>query len=147
MAVGRDDNTTPPARVDLERLLESAVHSAKRCLTEASEFDPFALVIDHDGRLLAAEINLTKVTKHPDYDELAEATATQLRAIAPTVRSSALTVNTRLSERKTDAVEVRLEHQEGVALLVFLPYKRPMFGGNIAYGDLISYPGSCEIWS
>ena len=128
-------------------MLATAIRLAKQHLAESSEFTPFALVTGLDGRLLAADVDLTGLGKHPESAEIADATIGQLRAIARTMRCTALTVNTRLSERKTDAVEIRIEHNEGAALLVFLPYKRPRFGGAIDFGELMLFPTAQEIWT
>ncbi|MBC7590232.1 MAG: hypothetical protein H7226_04200 [Salinibacterium sp.] len=135
------------ARTDVDRMLSAALSMAKQQLSGSSEFDPFALVTDIDGRLLAADVDLTGLGRHPESDKIADAATARLRMLAPTARASALTVNTRLSERRTDAVEVRLEHREGAALMVFLPYKRPRFGGAIDFGELMQSPGAREIWT
>ncbi|MGV8895937.1 MAG: hypothetical protein ACOH10_12000 [Rhodoglobus sp.] len=135
------------AQVDVDRLLDAAIRLAKQHLADASEFAPFAIVAGIDGRLHEAEFDLTSLGKHPGSAEIVEATTTHLRAIAPNARGTALTVNTRLSERKTDAVEVRLEHYEGGALLALLPYKRPRFSGAIDFGDLMIFPATPEIWN
>lgn len=128
-------------------MLVTAIRLAKQHLADSSEFTPFALVTDVGGRLLAADVDLARLGKHPESDAIADATTAQLRALAPTVRATALTVNTRLSERKTDAVEVRLEHREGAGLLVFLPYKRPRFGGGIDFSELMLFPATPQIWN
>jgi hypothetical protein len=135
------------AQSDVDRALDAAIRVARNHLAESSEFDPFALVTDADGRLLAADVDLSRLGRHPESDLIADATTAQLRAIAGTIRCAALTVNTRLSELRTDAVEVRLEHRDGAAILVFLPYKRPRFGGAVEYGDLRAYPATPTIWT
>lgn len=135
------------AQSDIDRMLVTAIRLAKQHLADSSEFTPFALVTDVGGRLLAADVDLARLGKHPESDAIADATTAQLRALAPTVRATALTVNTRLSERKTDAVEVRLEHREGAGLLVFLPYKRPRFGGGIDFSELMLFPATPQIWN
>lgn len=134
------------ARADLDRMLEASVRAAQQRLTQASEFDPFALVIDPEGRLLAVDLDLSGLGKHPDAATIAKAITAQLGTLATSVRCTALTLNTRLSREKTDAVEVRLEHREHAALLVLLPYKRPRFGGQIDYGQLRAFPGEREVW-
>ncbi|MBG6053773.1 hypothetical protein IWX81_000163 [Salinibacterium sp. CAN_S4] len=134
------------AQSDVDRILDAAIRAAQQHLAESSEFDPFALVAGLDGRLLAADVDNSGLGRHPESDLIADATTIQLRAIASTIRCAALTVNTRLSELKTDAVEVRIDHREGAGLLVFLPYKRPRFGGAVEYGDLRAYPTVPTIW-
>ena len=135
------------ARAELDRMLETSLRMAKGHLDRASEFDPFSLVTDRDGRLLAVDLDKSGLGKHPDSELIAAALVGQLRHIADTLRCTALTVNSRLSEEKTDALEVRLEHREGAAVLVLLPYKRPTFGGIIEYGELRVFPSPVEIWT
>jgi hypothetical protein len=135
------------AQGDIDSMLAAALRLAQARLTDSSAFDPFALVIDLEGRLLSAEVDLAGLGKHPESEQIAEAITIQLRTVASTARASAIIVNTRLSERKTDAVEVRLEHREGVALLVLLPYKRARFGGTIDFGDLMPFPAKQEIFA
>jgi hypothetical protein len=69
-----------------------------------------------------------------------------LRQLARQSRCTAITVNTRLSKEKIDAVEIRLEHRDGAALVVLLPYKRAKFGSNVEYSPLRAFAGSHEVW-
>ncbi len=138
---------SPAAQSEIDLLLAAAIRVAKQHLAESSEFTPFALVADHDGRLLVADVDISNLGKHPESSEIADAIVAQLRAVAAIVRGTALIVNTRLSERKTDAIEVRLEHSEGTAVLVFLPYKSSKLGGEIDFGELMLFPATPEIWN
>ena len=134
------------ARSDLDGLLAAALRIAQQHLAEAAEFEPFVLVVGADGRMLAAEIDRSQLEKHPESEEVVEAATAQLVGLAASVRATALTLNTRLSKERSDAVEVRLEHRDGVSLLVLLPYRRPKFGGRIEYGDTMTYRGAAEVW-
>ena len=140
------DDLSAAALADVDRLLDTAIRLAQQNLARTSEFDPFALVTDGDGRLLAVELDTAALGKHPDSEMIADATAAQLRHLSPSARCSALTLNTRLSRERTNALEVRLEHRDGVALLVLLPHKRPTFGGNVEYGQLKAFPGKRDVW-
>jgi hypothetical protein len=140
------DGLSAAAQTDLDRVLDTALGLARRSLAEASEFDPFALVTDVEGRLLAVDLDTSALGKHPDSAAIAHATAAQLKTLTASARCTALTLNTRLSQPRTDALEVRLEHREGAALLVLLPYKRPKFGGRLEFGELKAFPGIPEVW-
>jgi hypothetical protein len=140
------DGLSVPAQADVDRLLDSALRLAQQNLVQASEFDPFALIAAVDGRLLAVDLDVSGLGKHPDSVAIMAATAAQLKTLASSARCTALAGNTRLSQEKTDAIEVRIEHREGIALLVLLPYKRPKFGGTIEYGDLKAFPARPEVW-
>jgi hypothetical protein len=141
------DGVSPAALADLDTMVSAAFRIAQQHLAESSEFAPFALVTSADGRLLAVDLDTSALGKHPEADEIAEATRAQLRTLAGSVRGTSLTLNTRLSRERTDAIEVRLEHREGVALLVLLPYKRPKFGGRVEYGAPKTFVGTAEVWA
>lgn len=133
-------------QADLDRVLDASMAIAQRALASSSEFDPFAVIIDGSGRLLAVDLDTSALGKHPDAAAIEEATVAQLRGLADTARCTGLTVNTRLSRERTDAIEVRLEHRDGGCLLVLLPYKRQRFGGVIDYGALATFAGVPEVW-
>jgi hypothetical protein len=44
-------------------------------------------------------------------------------------------------------IRVEIEHREGLALTVFLPYAKKRLGGGATYGDLQAAPGERRIWS
>ena len=131
---------------ELNALLTASLRMAEKHLAGAASFEPFALVTSLEGRMLAAEIDRSQLPRHPESDEIADAAVVQLRGLAPSLLASALTVNARLARERSDAIEVRLEHRDGVALLVLVPYKKPKFGGRIEYGDMQTYTGARDVW-
>ncbi|MFZ2965141.1 MAG: hypothetical protein WA006_10725 [Rhodoglobus sp.] len=141
------DGLPAASQADIDRLLDTGLRLARQRLVDASEFEPFAILIAVDGRLLAVDLDTSELGKHPEAEAISLAARAQLRHLAPSARCTALVTNTRLSRERTDAVEVRLEHQDGVALIVLLPYKRPRFGGTTEYGEPAAYPGTREVWA
>jgi hypothetical protein len=141
------DALSAAAQADVDRLLDNGLRLAQQHLVAASEFDPFAIIVAVDGRLLAVDLDTSELGKHPDAEAISLAARAQLRHLAPSARCTALVTNTRLSRERTDAIEVRLEHREGVGLIVLLPYKRPKFGGTTQYGEPAAYPGAREVWA
>lgn len=140
------DGLSSAAQTDLDRLLDSALTIARANLAKASEFEPFAIVADGDGRLLGTDWDTSGLGKHPDVEEVLAAALVQLRHIGRTSRATALVVNTQLAKDRSNAVEVRLEHREGVALVVLLRYKRAKFGPQLEFGELSAFPGTREVW-
>lgn len=140
------DTLGDAARAELDSLLAAALRIAQQHLTQASEFDPFVLVTGSDGRMLSAEIDRSAIGKHPESEEIVDTATSQLRGLAASVRATALTLNARLAKERSDAIEVRLEHRDGVSLLVLLPYKRPRFGGRTEYGEAKTFRGAHEVW-
>ncbi len=136
----------PSAQVELDRLLSTALSLARQHLSESSDFEPFAIVIDREARILAVDWDTSPLGKHPEVEQIIEAAVAQLRHIRASARATALVINTRVARDRTDAVEVRMEHAEGKALLVLLPYKRAKFGSLVEYGSFTAYAGKPEIW-
>jgi hypothetical protein len=134
------------ARSELDALLAAALRLAQRELAQAATFEPFVLVTGSDGRMLSAEIDRSGLEKHPESEEIALAATAQLAGLAPSVRATALTLNTRLSRERSDAIEVRLDHAGGASLLVLLTYKRPKFGGRVEYGEAKTFRGAHQVW-
>jgi len=131
---------------ELDALLGAALRIAQQHLAEAASFEPFVLVMGSDGRMLSAEVDRSEIGTHPESEEIADAATAQLRGLAASVRATALTLGVRLAKERSDAIEVRLENRDGVALLVLLPYRRPRFGGRIEYGDVRTFRGAHDIW-
>jgi hypothetical protein len=141
------DELGDAARSDLDALLAAALRIAQQHLSQAATFDPFVLVTGRDGRMLAAEIDRSELGKHPESEELARAATAQLAGLAASVRATALTLTARLSRERSDAIEVRLDHADGVSRLVLMPFKRPKFGGRIEYGETMTFRGAHDVWA
>ncbi len=134
------------AQAELDRLLDTALRLAQSQLGQAAHFDPCALVLAADGRILEIEQDRSGLGKHPEVPEVIANAVRHLRQVRSEVRATALVVNTRLAREHTDAVEVRVEHQSGVAAIVLLPYKRATFGARVDYGTLSGFVGRPQVW-
>lgn len=141
------DTLSAASQADVDRLLDTGIRLAQQHLVAASEFDPFAIIIATDDRVLAVDLDTGELGKHPEVEAISRAARAQLRHLAPSARCTVLVANTRLNRERTDAIEVRLEHRDGVAILVLLPYKRPRFGGTTQYGEATAYAGVREVWA
>lgn len=134
------------AQAELDALLASGIRLAKDHLSRASEFAPFAIATDADGRMLALDLDLSALGKHPESEQIVTACIRTLRSLADRMRCSAIVAGVRLSKEHTDAVEVRLEHRDGAALVVLLPYKRAKIGNLVEYGELRAFSGTADVW-
>lgn len=134
------------AQAELDTLLDSGIRLARNYLAAASEFTPFAIVTDTEGRVLAVDLDYSALGKHPEVEQIVRASLARLRLLAPQIRCSAQVANTHLPKERTDAIEVRLEHRDGAALVVVLPYKRARIGNVVEYGEFRAFPGSPEVW-
>ncbi|MBH0053825.1 MULTISPECIES: hypothetical protein [unclassified Salinibacterium] len=133
-------------QADVDRILDSALNVARSHLGHASEFMTFALMTDGSGRVLEMTADEALKKKHLDAEKLIAQTVTQLRQMAAISRCSAIVSNTRVASLKSDAIEVRIEHKAGAALMVLLPYTRARFTGALTFGDLKLYSHTAEVW-
>lgn len=141
------DRLGATASAEVDRILDTALAQAQRLLAGASEFEPFALFADAEGRLMLCGYDKAATEGHPEVEQIVDGLLRQLAQVGRTARTTALVLNTRLSRERSDALEVRIEHREGASLLVLLPYKRPKFGGVIEYGELKAFPNGREVWN
>lgn len=133
-------------QADVDRILDSSLNVARNHLSHASEFMTFALMTDATGRVLEMSADEALKKKHLDAQALIAQTVTQLRQMAAISRCSAIVSNTRIASLKSDAIEVRIEHKAGAALMVLLPYTRARFTGALTFGDLKLYSHTAEVW-
>ena len=142
------DGLSQDALADLDSLLDSALSLARAYLTNSRKvFDPFAIVVDAKGRTLGTDWDTSALGAHPDVDDVLAAALVQLRGLGESVRATALVIDTELAQDRSSAVEVRLEHREGVARVVLLRYKRATFGPHVEFGELSAFPGTREVWN
>jgi len=134
-------------QADLDRLLDIALRLGKTHLAQASEFEPDAILLGADGRVLEIAQDRSGLGKHPDPAEVISNAVRHLRQVRDEARCVALVINTRLSKERTDAIEIRLEHRDGPGLVVLQRYKRATFGNRVDYGQLSVFTSAREVWS
>ena len=135
------DRTSPQAQDDLDTLLDIVLPFALDMLVKRGGFLPFGAAIALDGqpRFVAADPGLGEQPGSlPVLDLLidgARRDADGLRAVA---------IATDVLADGTDAVCVDLEHLEGRAIRVLMPYGDT--GGGVTYGSMSAGPGTTRFW-
>jgi hypothetical protein len=138
------ETTSQQAQEDLDALLELTLPFAKQQLAEHGEFFPFAAAVGADGapRLIAADPGLGD---RPASTDVLDQLVGGLREQAGDIRAAALVDDVRVGE--SDAARVELEHRDGQAICVLLPYKRRRLRRGVDYGELGAAPAQPRIWS
>jgi hypothetical protein len=137
------DSTSKEAQNDFDGLLNAALPFATDMLRKHQEFFPFGAAIDRSGsqRMIAADPGLGE--QPPSLDVLAALVA-GMRGERDSLRAVALVADVRLTD--SDAVRVELEHREGSAIAIVLPYKVRRLRRGLDLGELKAAPGSRQVW-
>lgn len=139
------DNASPRAQADLDALVEPALGFAQQQLAKHGEFFPYAVVIRSDGdtEMIAARPNPDD--EHPASTDVIDACLVAVTERRDHLRAAAIVADVRLADSR-DAIRVDLEHSEGAALSLLLPYSKKRFSRDVHYGQLQAATGGRHIW-
>jgi hypothetical protein len=130
------------AREEIEKLLNYLLPFAEERLNQDGEFYPYAATVAADGEvktMSAAE------GERADAGDLLIALHRELRELAAegSIRASGIAAEVTLTDpdsgETTDAVQLELDHAEGDAVDVYVPYESAAEG--VRFGDLVSAKG------
>lgn len=142
------DTASPQAQRDLDELLNAALGSAQQQLARRGEFYPYAVAIRFDGQAEMIAARPEPTDEHPAARDVITACVDELRSRQEQLRAGAIVSDIRLPGlNSSDAIDVSLEHAEGHALRVQLPYTRRRLGKEIDYGRLRAAPAGRQIWA
>jgi len=139
------DSASPEAQDQLDELLNVALEVARRALEKRGEFFPFAAVIEKTGELGVAMTSPDDVGEHPPSPLVIARYLDELRQRRDQLQASAIAANATASFG--DAVKVDLEHVEGHALTVLVPYKSKRLRRSIEFGALQAEAGTTQVWT
>lgn len=132
------------AQDDLDSLVNACLPFAQQQLERRGEFFPFGASIAADGetKMIAGDPGQGE---HPLSSDVVSIMVDGLRARRDSLRAAAIATDVRLTDG--DAVRVELEHAEGHAIAVFLPYKKKRLGRGLEFQTLRAGPGRRQIWA
>lgn len=139
------DNASHQAQADLDGLVGAALGFAQQQLDTHGEFFPYAVAIDLDGEAEMIAARPDPDDEHPKSADVIEACVAALISQRDYIRAGAVVADVRLAD--SDAVRVDLEHSEGHALTVLLPYSKKRRRRGIDYGQLRAQTGSVRVWT
>ena len=127
------------AHPDLDQLLNLLLPLAQQILSKQGEFFPFGSAMSTDGKI-DARAAYDGDEQQPSQRLIALLTqAFRQQASSGKIRAAAICCDVRTippgQSKKTDAICVSAEHQNGEAADVYLPYKKGWFG-RISYGEI-----------
>jgi hypothetical protein len=139
------DHASPQTQQDLDGLLEPALGFAQQQLAQHGEFFPYAVVIRTDGETEMVAARPDPSNDKPASADVITACRTTLAERRDQLRAAAVIADVRLPDGG-DAVQAELEHTEGPALTIQLPYSTKRFGRRIDYGQLHAAAGTRHVW-
>jgi hypothetical protein len=112
-------------------------------LDKRGEYYPYgaAVTIDGQSELTAGDPD---EGEHPASVDVLNTLLAGFRAKRDQLRAIALVADVRVGD--SDAVRVELEHRDGHAIAVLLPYKKKRFGRGIEYGQLQAGSATHQVW-
>jgi hypothetical protein len=137
------DSASEQAQNDVDSLLNAALPFAQEMLERHGEFFPYGVAIDLDG----AEhmVSTYDGDERPPSQAVLETLVQGYREQRDGLRAIALVAD--VLANGSDAIRVEVEHREGQAMYVLMPYKKRRLKRGIEYGDLTAGVGRPQIWS
>lgn len=137
------DATSAEAQHELDSLLTAVLPFARQQLDAHGEFFPYGMVVGHDRE--ARLVSAWDGDDAPAPSELLQLLYIGVQQQAGDLRAAAFVANVAVDG--ADAIRVELEHREGTAISVLLPYTKPRLGrSGIRYGELSAAPGERRVW-
>lgn len=141
------DNASAQAQDDLDGLLDVALGFAQQQLDARGEFFPYAAAIGTDGEAEMIAARPDADDEHPRSADVIDACVAALVSQRDYIRAGAIVADVRLPDQSSDAIRVDLEHAEGHALAVLLPYTKKKLRRGVDYGQPRAQAGSRRIWA
>jgi hypothetical protein len=136
------DTASQQTQDDLDGLLGAALPFAQQMLERSGEFFPIAVGLSAEGetRMISGGPD---VGIRPDSSVVRSLLLDGLRHERDGLRAAAVVCDVFVAG--SDAVRVELEHVDGVAIAVALPYTKKRFRG-VGYGDIRATSSTRAIW-
>src|SRR2546421_11430945 len=138
------DTASPECQSDMDALLNAALPFAQQQLAKHGEFFPYGVAMKRDGQI--AMVAGYTGTERPPSTEVLDIIYEALRSKADENRGAAVVADVRLSGEETDALQVEVEHRDGIAPKIFFPYRKKRLGGGVEAGGMGAAGGGGGGW-
>jgi hypothetical protein len=138
------DSASGLAQADLDGLLNTLLPFAQQELEKLGEFFPFGAIVTKEGetKLLAAD---AMEEERPDSASIISMLLAEAQSKRNELRAVGICSDVRTAG--SDVIKVDLEHSEGTALTVLLPYTQKRFGRGIEYLELQASIATNQVWT
>ena len=137
------------AHPDLNALKDALLPLAKRMLATYGEFFPYGAFMRPNGEIV--DCGVQDRDEHPPSEKLLHVLTREFRrrAVNKEIRAAGICCDVKVSrpgsDVKTDAIQFRLEHVNGEAVDVFIPYKLVSVG-KIEFEEMFATARDREVF-
>jgi len=133
------DGLPEDAQAEMDKVLTAAVSFAQQMLEGQGAFYPYAVGLNEAGETEMA-------TVPAGSDDALQHLLAGLAMQRAGLRVGAVVAAVHLDSIDSDAVRVDIEHREGAALTIVIPYTRKRLRKKVEFGDMQSMVVDPRIW-
>lgn len=141
------DDASEEVQDDFDRLADVTIAAARNFLDQGGDFIPFPMVVKSDGELALIGLEQPATPTVPDPVEVLDGIITLFRERRDSIRALAIGSDVQVPAEATDAIEVRLEHRDGTAITLLVPYQLDSLDDSYIYDEPRLQAGDRAIWS
>jgi hypothetical protein len=139
------DGASAQTQADVDGLMHAALTLAAQRLTADGGFYPVAATLSRDGELVFLT-GPESLGDSPTTEEVLESLYAEAPAYAASQRAFAFVADVS-DPGGRPGVRLEIEHKDGVALVLLVPYTRAAAGEPIAYGEMEGAVRPMQIWT
>jgi hypothetical protein len=139
------DGASAQTQADVDGLMRAALTLAAQRLTADGGFYPVAATLSRDGDLVFLT-GPESLGDSPTTEEVLESLFAEAPAYAARQRAFAVVADGSVPGGRP-GVRLEIEHKDGVALVLLVPYTRAAAGEPIAYGEMEGAVRPMQIWT
>jgi hypothetical protein len=143
---GWRDDASEEVLDDFDRLAEVTLAAARSFLDLEGQFIPFPMAIKTDGVLAPIGLDQPKPPTAPDIQEVMDGLIGLFRERRASIRALAIAADVLIPGEMMDAIEVRLEHSDGTAITLLVPYSIDSLDDSYLYEEPRISAGDRLIW-
>jgi hypothetical protein len=140
------DTASEEVQDDFDRLAEVTLAAARSFLDLEGSFIPFPMAIKTDGVLAPIGSEQPVTPTAPDIDEVMDGLVGLFRDRRGSIRALAIGADVLIPGEMMDAIEVRLEHRDGNAIKILVPYTIDSLDDTYLYDEPRIQDGDRIIW-
>ena len=140
------DGASDEVQDDFDRLTEVTLAAARGFLDLEGAFIPFPMAIKADGVLAPIGLEQPVTPTVPDLDEVMSGLVGLFRERRGSIRALAIGSDVLIPGEMMDAIEVQLEHRDGIAIKIVVPYEVDSLDDTYLYDEPRVAIGDRIIW-